>query len=81
MKRILTALLASAFLSGCPQLPPVSGCTPRTSSCRDDRPYICSGTQRWTAVGDTTCASVGAVCCMTADAVHACALQSACTGE
>lgn len=81
MKLILTSLALSVTLSGCPHLPAPSGCSPSTSTCIDDRPQVCSGTQRWSAVGDATCASLGAVCCMTADGVHACVPQSACTGE
>lgn len=81
MKNVFPALLASTLLSSCPSMPTPSGCEPRTSSCQEDRPYVCSGTQRWTPVGDTTCAAVGAVCCATADAVHACVPQSACVGE
>lgn len=67
------------LIAGC--LPPPAGCAPNATSCMNDRPYVCSGTARWTPVGDTACASVGAVCCMTAEAVHACVPQSACTGE
>lgn len=81
MKNILVALLAITVLTSCPQLPAPSGCEPRASSCQNDRPYVCSGTQRWTAVGDTTCAAVDAVCCMTRAGTHACVPQSACIGE
>jgi len=81
MKRALVScgiLVATFLMAGCPSLPPVSGCAIRASTCMDDRPFICSGTGRWTPVGDATCQSVGGVCCMTADGVHACVTQPFC---
>jgi len=81
MKQALASLVLALCMSGCPHLPAPSGCAPRSSMCQDDRPFVCSGTQRWTPVGDTTCAEVGGVCCMTADGIHACVPQTACTGE
>lgn len=52
-----------ATLSGCPRLPPVSGCTPRDYRCTDDgRPQVCSSTQRWQPIGDESCAAAGSVC-------------------
>lgn len=58
----LTILLFAAGLAACPRLPPVSGCTPRSQSCRDGAPYVCSASQRWEPAGDTTCAAVGGAC-------------------
>lgn len=76
-------ILVAMTLAGCPKLPPPDGCTPRSSTCLADRPYVCSASQRWTPVGDTTCAEAGGVCCATTDArgeIHACVLASACEG-
>lgn len=81
MKTLLASVGMVLFLSGCPHLPPPSGCAPSTSSCIEDRPYVCSGSQRWTPVGDTTCTSVGAVCCWTAEGIHACVPADACVAE
>lgn len=52
-----------AVLSGCPRLPPVSGCTPRDYRCTESgRPEVCSSTQRWEPIGDESCAAGGSVC-------------------
>lgn len=63
---LATALVVAglgAVLSGCPRLPPVSGCTPRDYRCTDDgRPQVCSSTQRWQPIGDESCAAAGSVC-------------------
>lgn len=73
---LLVIGLVGLALDGChPRLPPVSGCTPAAQSCRDDRPHICSASQRWEPVGDRTCASVGGVCVVTGGVAH-CALAS-----
>jgi hypothetical protein len=67
----LLALAVIAGLDGChPRLPPVSGCTPAAQSCRDDRPQVCSASQRWEPAGDRTCASVGGVCVVTGGVAH-----------
>jgi len=67
----LAALAVIAGLDGChPRLPPVSGCTPAAQSCRDDRPQVCSASQRWEPAGDRTCASVGGVCVVTGGVAH-----------
>jgi hypothetical protein len=71
---VIVGLAASQC--GChPRLPPVSGCTPAAQSCRDDRPYVCSASQRFEPAGDRTCASVGGVCVVTGGVAH-CALAS-----
>ena len=72
---VLLAVLVAALVACHPRLPPVSGCTPAAQSCRDDRPHICSASQRWEPAGDRTCASVGGVCAVTGGVAH-CALAS-----
>jgi hypothetical protein len=57
---VVVGLLAS--VSGCPRLPPVSGCTVGTMSCEGDRPRVCSASQRWEFAGDRPCSAVGGVC-------------------
>ena len=60
---VLLATLAGAVLTGCPRLPPVSGCTPRAYRCTDSgRPEVCSSSQRWEPIGDEPCGASGAVC-------------------
>jgi len=49
-------------LSGCPRLPPVSGCQPEAQTCINDRPHVCSASQRWHVAGDRTCSTVGGAC-------------------
>jgi len=56
------ALPLGVALSGCPRLPPVSGCQPEAQTCIHDRPHVCSASQRWHVAGDRSCASVGGVC-------------------
>jgi hypothetical protein len=48
----------------CPSLPKPDHCTPRDWICRDDTPYVCSGSQRWTAVS-RKCSEFGAECRIT----------------
>jgi hypothetical protein len=55
------ALLALA-LTGCPRMPPVSGCSPMAQTCIGDAPHVCSASQRWQRAGDLACAAVGGVC-------------------
>jgi hypothetical protein len=60
---ILVAVVAGLLASGCPRLPPVSGCTPRAYRCTDSgRPEVCSSSQRWEPIGDEACSASGAVC-------------------
>ena len=73
---VLLAVLVAALVACHPRLPPVSGCTPAVQSCRDDRPHICSASQRWEPAGDRPCASVGGVC-VVSDGVAHCALADA----
>ena len=56
--RIILALL----LTGCPRMPPVSGCSPMAQTCIDDAPHVCSASQRWHRAGSLTCAEVGGSC-------------------
>ena len=49
-------------LTGCPRLPPVSGCNPMAQACINDRPHVCSASQRWQPAGDLACGAVGGVC-------------------
>lgn len=49
-------------LYGCPRNPPVSGCQPEAQTCINDRPHVCSASQRWHVAGDRSCASIGGVC-------------------
>lgn len=79
MMKLLTVSVFLFAAGSC--LPPQDGCRPNTTTCMNDRPYVCSGTERWTPVGDVSCPEVGGVCCMTSDGVHACVPQAACTGE
>ena len=59
---IAAAILAGALLAGCPRNPPVSGCQPEAQTCINDRPHVCSASQRWHVAGDRTCSSIGGVC-------------------
>lgn len=49
-------------LTGCPQLPPVSGCVPGAQRCAGDAPEVCSASRRWHRAGDAPCAAVGGTC-------------------
>lgn len=60
---VLVAVGAGVCTSGCPRLPPVSGCTPQSYRCTESgRPQVCSSTQRWQPIGDEPCSAGGAVC-------------------
>lgn len=60
---VLVAVGAGVCTSGCPRLPPVSGCTPRAYRCTDSgRPEVCSTSQRWEPIGDEPCSASGNVC-------------------
>lgn len=73
---VVVGLVGLAIDACRPRLPPVSGCTPLTQSCHNDRPHVCSASQRLEPAGDRTCASVGGVCVVT-DGVAHCALADA----
>ena len=51
-----------AVLSCRPNLGPVVNCRVGSYACVNDRPVVCSSSQRHEPAGDRTCASVGAVC-------------------
>lgn len=60
---VVVASMVGAVLTGCPRLPPVSGCTPRAYRCTDSgRPEVCSSSQRWEPIGDEPCSAAGNVC-------------------
>lgn len=59
---IIAAILAGALCVGCPRNPPVSGCQPEAQTCINDRPHVCSASQRWHVAGDRTCSSIGGQC-------------------
>ena len=60
---VVVASVVGAVLTGCPRLPPVSGCTPRAYRCTDSgRPEVCSTSQRWEPIGDEPCSASGNVC-------------------
>ncbi len=67
---IIAAILAGALCVGCPRNPPVSGCQPEAQTCINDRPHVCSASQRWHAAGDRTCAQVGGVCTVLGGRAH-----------
>ena len=67
----LSLILCALVACNChPQLPPVSGCVPGAWRCADDRPEMCSASQRWEPAGDTTCAAIGGVCVVRDGSAH-----------
>ena len=59
---VAAALAGAVGLAACPRLPEQSDCTPGAQRCAGDQPQVCSGSSRWTPVGDISCHEVGAVC-------------------
>ena len=59
---LIAAILAGALCVGCPRNPPVSGCQPEAQTCINDRPHVCSASQRWHVAGDLSCSAIGGVC-------------------
>lgn len=59
---VVLLAVAGVVATGCPRLPPVSGCNPMAQACIADRPHVCSASQRWQPAGDLACATVGGVC-------------------
>lgn len=82
MNRILKTVLALTLLgAACHNKNNIAAsCTLGATMCQGDRPYVCADGY-WRPVGDTQCAPVGGVCCMTASHVHACVRQTSCVGE
>lgn len=70
---MLVVLNSAMLAAGCPELPPVSNCTPFTQRCDGDRPQVCSATQRWHTVGDVACSAVGGSCLVVDGGVAVCA--------
>lgn len=66
----LLALVALAV--ACPNLPPVSGCTPLSQRCEGDRPQVCSPTRRWHTVGDEPCGATPGQSCQVRAGVAGC---------
>jgi hypothetical protein len=58
----LLAAIVGAAITGCPDIPPVTGCQPQAQACIADAPHVCSASQRWHRAGSLTCAQVGGVC-------------------
>lgn len=56
------ALGGAVALAACPRLPEQTDCIPGNQRCDGDQPQVCSGSSRWTAIGDISCREVGAVC-------------------
>lgn len=77
--------LVLAVLTGCPRLPPPSGCTPHDTRCSTTGvPEVCSSTQRWTST-EGPCSASSAVCCATMSPyghlVHACTTVEICNAD
>lgn len=67
-------LLAVLVLgTGCPKLPPVSGCEPLAQRCEGDRPQVCSPSRRWHTVGDEACGATAGQSCQVRAGVAGCA--------
>lgn len=86
MYRLFPLLAVFALISSCKcrqsdVIYPISPCANGTSTCMGDRAYTC-GNGAWRPVGDATCASQGAVCCLDAVVqVHACVSQNRCAAS
>ena len=59
---VVLMAVVGVVATGCPRLPPVSGCNPMAQACINDRPHVCSASQRWQPAGDLACGAVGGVC-------------------
>jgi hypothetical protein len=59
---VAAALAGVVGLAACPRLPEQSDCTPGAQRCAGEQPQVCSGSSRWTPIGDISCREVGAVC-------------------
>lgn len=59
--------------TGCPKLPPVSGCAPLSQRCDGDRPQVCSPSRRWHFVGDEPCDATPGQSCQVRAGVAGCA--------
>ena len=59
---IAAALAGAVGLAACPRLPEQTDCAPGQQRCAGAQPQVCSGSSRWTPLGDISCSDVGAVC-------------------
>jgi len=59
---VVIGVLAAVIATGCPRMPPVSGCQPEAQTCIADSPHVCSASQRWHRAGDLQCSAVGGQC-------------------
>lgn len=59
---IAAALAGAVGLAACPRLPEQTDCVPGQQRCAGEQPQVCSGSSRWTPLGDISCSDVGAVC-------------------
>lgn len=66
-------LVVLAVGTGCPKLPPVSGCAPLAQRCDGDRPQVCSPSHRWHTVGDERCDATPGQSCQVRNGVAGCA--------
>lgn len=71
--RVIAGTLTLLALTGCPKLPPVSGCTPLSQRCERDRPQVCSPSRRWHTVGDEACGATPGQSCQVRAGVAGCA--------
>lgn len=68
-------LILAVALCACPNLPPVAHCTPFVHSCVQNRPYVCSSSQRWEPSGDlASCDLVRGVCVVLPDGRAGCSV-------
>lgn len=86
MRRLFPLLVILSLLMSCKcrqsdVIYPINACVNGTTTCLNDRPYTCGG-GGWRPVGDATCASLGAVCCVDSVVqVHACVSQNRCAAS
>lgn len=59
---VAAALAGAVGLAACPRLPEQTDCVPGQQRCAGEQPQVCSGSSRWTPLGDISCGDVGAVC-------------------
>ena len=77
-------VLAITALTGCPARPPVVGCEPNATTCRDGRPAVCSPQGRFYDTAPEPCPE-GSTCCLSASPdgppIHACVAPAGCVPE
>ncbi len=68
---VCLVLSLALTVTGCPKLPPVSGCAPMSQRCSaSGAPEVCSSSQRWEPAGDLSCTAAGGVCVVDAGIAH-----------